>query len=104
MEETFASLLPVSLCMCSLLRLFILGLAELRLPKDVQERKAFLALDDLMTSKDTLLGFLQDLLLLPYGSVCIASARHSCVVSVRVHAYVLACICACACVCMHGAV
>ena len=67
MKETFASLLPVPLCVCSLLRLFILGLAELRLPKDVQERKAFLALDDLMTSKDTLLGFLQDLLLLPYG-------------------------------------
>ena len=60
---------PVLSCLsvCSLLRLFTLGLAELKLPKDVQERKAFLGLDDLMTSKDALLSFFQDFLLLPYG-------------------------------------
>lgn len=70
---------PVSLYVCSLLRLFILGLAELKLPKDVQERKTFLALDDFAQSKEALLGFLQDFLLLPYGcvkSLCITSACH----------------------------
>ena len=69
----------MSLYVCSLLRLFILGLAELKLPKDVQERKTFLALDDFAQSKEALLGFLQDFLLLPYGcvkSVCITSACH----------------------------